>query len=56
MAGAGEAADPSYPGRVARKLNLEVDLDPAITGDEAGGHESTDIDLLAERPPHHDRA
>jgi hypothetical protein len=40
---------------VARKLNLDVDLDPQITGDEAGGHDSTDADLLAERPPHHDR-
>jgi hypothetical protein len=40
---------------VARKLRLEVDLDPSITADEAGGHESTDADLLAERPPHHDR-
>jgi hypothetical protein len=40
---------------VARKLNLEIDLDPSVTTDEAGGHESTDRDLLAERPPHHDR-
>jgi len=40
---------------VARKLNLEIDLDPSITVDEAGGHGSTDADLLAERPPHHER-
>jgi len=40
---------------VARKLKLEVELDPSVTEDEAGGHESTDQDLLAQRPPHHDR-
>jgi hypothetical protein len=40
---------------VPRKLNLDVDLDPQITGDESGGHDSTDADLLNERPPHHDR-
>jgi len=40
---------------VPRKLDLDVDLDPQITGDEAGGHGSRDAELLAERPPHHDR-
>lgn len=45
-----------YPGAMARKLNLEIDLDPQITGDEAGGHGSSDAALVAERPPHHDRA
>jgi hypothetical protein len=37
-------------------MNLEIDLDPQTTRDEAGGHESNDVDLLASRPPHHDRA
>ncbi len=51
----GGAAGPKpYPRTVAKKLNLEVDLDPQITEDEAGGHESTDKDLLENRPPHHD--
>ncbi|MFN8184244.1 MAG: hypothetical protein U0R23_07470 [Candidatus Nanopelagicales bacterium] len=40
---------------MGRKLNLDVDLDPSVTQDEIGGHESTERDLLAERPPHHDR-
>jgi len=41
---------------VPGKLRLDVDLDPQITTDETGGHESTDADLLNERPPHHDQA
>jgi hypothetical protein len=40
---------------VIRKLNLEVDLDPQVTDDESGGYGSNDRDLLAQRPPHHDR-
>lgn len=44
-----------YCGAMGRKLNLEIDLDPQITEDEAGGHGSSEAALLAERPPHHDR-
>jgi hypothetical protein len=36
-------------------LKLDVELDPQITEDEAGGHESNEEALLSELPPHHDR-